>query len=78
MENHRAHMRDLRALTSVELDGKDKELKKELLNLRFQYAAGRVENPAKLKQTRREIARIKTVAREKILSVSGRVPKEGA
>jgi large subunit ribosomal protein L29 len=71
-------MRDLRALTSVELEEKGRELKKELLNLRFQYAVGRGENPAKLKQARREIARVKTVAREKALGVSGRVPGAGA
>ena len=76
METHRAHIRDLRALTSVELDGKVKDLKHELFNLRFQFVAGRVESPAKIKQTRREIARVKTVAREKAVGGSGRLPGE--
>jgi len=72
------HLRSLRDLTDAELEGKGKELKKELLNLRFQFMAGRVENPAKLKQARREIARIKTIAREKALGRSSRSLKEGA
>jgi len=37
-----------------------------LFNLRFQFVAGRVENPAKIKQTRREIARVMTILREKL------------
>jgi large subunit ribosomal protein L29 len=65
MEARRVTVRNLRALTAVELDGKARDLKKELFNLRFQAAAGRVENPAKIKQTRRDIARVKTVLREK-------------
>ncbi len=65
MEARRVTVRNLRALTAVELDGKARDLKKELFNLRFQAAAGRVENPAKIKQTRRDIARVKTVHREK-------------
>ena len=65
MEARRTHLRDLRVLTNVELDGKVNELKQELFNLRFQFMAGRVENPAKMKQTRREIARVKTIVREK-------------
>ena len=77
METHRAHLRDLRALTSVELDGKEKDLKRELFNLCFQFVAGRVDNPAKIKQTRRAIARVKTIAREKAKGDSGRASKEG-
>jgi large subunit ribosomal protein L29 len=65
VEARRTHLRDLRTLTEVELDGKVKELKQELFNLRFQFVAGRVENPAKIKQTRREIARVRTIVREK-------------
>jgi large subunit ribosomal protein L29 len=65
METRAIHVKNLQGLTTVELEEKVKELKKELFNLRFQFVAGRVENPAKIKQTRREIARVKTILREK-------------
>lgn len=65
METRALHVKNLRSLTEVELDEKTKELKKELFNLRFQFVAGRVESPAKIKQTRREIARVKTILRAK-------------
>ncbi len=65
METRALHVKNLRSLTEVELDEKAKELKKELFNLRFQFVAGRVESPAKIKQTRREIARVKTILTEK-------------
>lgn len=65
METHAIHVKNLRGLTAVELDEKTQDLKKELFNLRFQLVAGRVESPAKIKQARREIARVKTILREK-------------
>jgi large subunit ribosomal protein L29 len=65
MEAHALHVKNLRGLATVELDEKVRDLKKELFNLRFQFVAGRVESPAKIKQTRREIARVKTILREK-------------
>ena len=65
METHALHVKNLRGLTAAELDEKTRDLKKELFNLRFQFVAGRVESPAKIKQTRREIARVKTILREK-------------
>ncbi|MEK6695256.1 MAG: 50S ribosomal protein L29 [Nitrospirota bacterium] len=65
METHALHVKNLRGLTAVELDEKTRDLKKELFNLRFQFVAGRVESPARIKQTRREIARVKTILREK-------------
>lgn len=65
METHALHVKNLRGLTAVELDEKTRDLQKELFNLRFQFVAGRVESPAKIKQTRREIARVKTILREK-------------
>jgi large subunit ribosomal protein L29 len=40
------------------------DLKEELFNLRFQHEIGQLENPQKMKQTKRDIARIKTVIRE--------------
>jgi large subunit ribosomal protein L29 len=65
METRALHVKNLRSLTDVELEEKARDLKKELFNLRFQFVAGRVESPAKIKQTRREIARVKTILRAK-------------
>jgi len=65
METRALHVKNLRNLTDVELEEKTRDLKKELFNLRFQFVAGRVESPAKIKHTRREIARVKTILREK-------------
>lgn len=65
METRTLHVKNLRNLTDVELVEKAKDLKRELFNLRFQFVAGRVESPAKIKETRREIARVKTILHEK-------------
>ncbi|TAL08726.1 MAG: 50S ribosomal protein L29 [Nitrospirae bacterium] len=65
MEARALRVKNLRNLTDVELEEKTRDLKKELFNLRFQFVAGRVESPAKIKQTRREIARVKTILTEK-------------
>lgn len=67
MEARGVHLRNLRNLTVEELEVKERELKKDLFNLRFQLVAGRIESPAKIQTTRREIARMKTVVREKAL-----------
>jgi large subunit ribosomal protein L29 len=65
METRALHVKNLRSLTDVELEEKARDLKKELFNLRFQFVAGRIESPAKIKQARREIARVKTILRAK-------------
>ncbi|MBI3354218.1 MAG: 50S ribosomal protein L29 [Nitrospirota bacterium] len=57
--------KELRDLTIEELDNKEKELRKEFFNLKFQLAAGRVESPARFTQVRRDVARVKTVLKEK-------------
>ncbi|MEW6683434.1 MAG: 50S ribosomal protein L29 [Nitrospirota bacterium] len=57
-------VKDLRGLTSEELAQKVRDLKKELFHLRVQNATGRVESPARFKAVRREVARVKTIARE--------------
>ena len=67
MEARGVHLRNLRTLTPEELQAKEKDLKKELFNLRFQLISGRIESPAKIKATRREIARMRTIARENAL-----------
>ena len=54
-----------RTQTADELKAKLLELKKEQLNLRFKVASGEMENPARMRIVRREIARIKTVLGQK-------------
>ena len=56
---------ELRKMTSAELTSKLKELKSELLNLRFQNAINQLENPHKIEETKKDIARVMTVLREK-------------
>ena len=56
---------DLRAKTPDELKSQLISLKKEAYNLRFQGATGQLENPARMRLVRREIARVKTVLAEK-------------
>ena len=56
-----------RDLTPGELNNKVSELKEELFNLRFQLATGQLENPMRLKEVRKNIARTKTILREKEL-----------
>jgi large subunit ribosomal protein L29 len=58
---------DLRELTVDELQAKLKELEEEIFNLKFQVASQQLENTARLKESRRDIARLKTVMREKAL-----------
>ena len=57
--------RQLRDLTDDELQGKLAETRQELFNLRFQAATGALENSARLRLAKREIARILTVQRER-------------
>ena len=57
--------RDLRDLTDEELAEKMVETRKELFNLRFQSATGALENSARLRSAKREIARILTVKTER-------------
>jgi large subunit ribosomal protein L29 len=56
---------DLRAMTVDQLDDEVLKLKKERFNLRFQRATGQLENTSRVREVRRDIARIKTVARQK-------------
>ena len=57
-------LKDLRALSVEELTTREAELKKELFDLRFQAAAGRLENTANLDEVKKTIARVKTVQAE--------------
>ncbi|MFD2239064.1 50S ribosomal protein L29 [Aureimonas populi] len=56
---------DVRTKSSDELNDQLGALKKEQFNLRFQRATGQLENTARVKEIRRDIARIKTIARQK-------------
>lgn len=56
--------RELRELSVEELDQRERELKRKLFNLRFQRATGELDNTAELAKTRRDIARVMTVASE--------------
>ena len=56
---------DARAMTVDQLDDEVLKLKKEQFNLRFQKATGQLEKTARVRQVRRDIARIKTIAAEK-------------
>ena len=55
---------EMRELSLDEQQQKINDLKEELFNLRFQHEIGQLENLQKMKQTRRDIARIKTLIRE--------------
>ncbi len=56
--------KEIRDLSSHELQQKLVDLKEELFNLRFQHGIGQIENPTKLKQTKSDIARVMTIIRE--------------
>ena len=58
-------IQELRKLESEEVLGKVHELKQELFHLRCQLALGRIENPMRIRQVRRDVARARTVLREK-------------
>ncbi len=60
-------VKEVRDLSAAELEQKMDQLKDELFNLRFQLATGQLENPARIKEVRRSIARVKTVLREREL-----------
>ena len=60
--------KDIRALTTGQMLEKEKQYKEELFNLRFHQATGQLENTARLRQVRKNIARIKTILSEKELS----------
>jgi large subunit ribosomal protein L29 len=61
----KAKAKDLRLLNEGELLEKEKELGEELFNLRFQQATGQLENVMRVPQVKRDIARAKTILREK-------------
>lgn len=58
---------DIRELGLEEMQRKVDELREELFNLQFQHQTGQLENPQKMKKTKRDIARIKTIIREVVI-----------
>ena len=59
---------DIRKLTTKDLNKKLEENKKELFNLKFQVSTGTLEKPHRIKELRHDVAKIKTVIRERELS----------
>src|SRR6201991_2347449 len=66
---------DVRAMTVDQLDDEVLKLKKEQFNLRFQRATGQLENTARVREVRRDVARMMTIAKQKR---SGEAPKAKA
>ena len=61
-------MKEINEMTREELTKKVEDLKGELFNLRFRLATGQLDNPMVIKEVMRNIARVKTVIRERELS----------
>ncbi len=61
---------DIRNLTTAEIEQKTQSLKEELFNLRFQLATGQLDNPVRIREVRKSIARAKTVLRERELGLN--------
>ena len=60
-------VKEIRNMSVGELDQKVASLKEELFNLRFQHATGQLENPMRIREVKKSIARIKTIQREQEL-----------
>lgn len=63
---------EIRNLSTAELTEKVAGLKEELFNLRFQLATGQLENPMRIREVKKTIARIKTVQREEELKAANK------
>ena len=61
-------LKKMRDMTEIELNTELSKMKKELFNLRFQHATGQLENPVKMRELKKNIARVKTIIREKELA----------
>lgn len=60
---------EIRKMSSEDLNNKVNELKNELFNLRFGLATGQLDNPSSIKSVKRDIAKVKTIIRERELEV---------
>ena len=65
-------VKDIRDLVDVELNQKLNDLKIELFNLRFQHATNQLDNPMRLKEVKKTIAKIKTVLKERELGINAK------
>ncbi|TCS80007.1 50S ribosomal protein L29 [Pectinatus cerevisiiphilus] len=63
-------VKDIRDMSDGELNQKLASLKEELFNLRFQLATGQLENPMRIKDIKKTIARVKTIQREQELKAN--------
>ena len=61
-------LKKIREMSEAELNADLIKMKKDLFNLRFQHVTGQLENPIKMRETKRDIARVKTIIREKELA----------
>ena len=61
-------LKKMREMTEIELNTELSKMKKELFNLRFQHTTGQLENPVKMRELKKDIARVKTIIREKELA----------
>ena len=61
-------LKKMREMTEVELNTELGKMKKELFNLRFQHGTGQLESPVQMREFKRDIARVKTIIREKELA----------
>lgn len=64
--------RELKDLSEAELRQKEKDITEELFNLKFQHTTGQLENTERLPQVRKDLARVKTLLREKLGPGKGR------
>jgi large subunit ribosomal protein L29 len=60
-------LKKMREMTAAELNTELTNMKKELFNLRFQHVTGQLENPVQMRELKRNIARVKTILKEKEL-----------
>ncbi|MBO4584287.1 MAG: 50S ribosomal protein L29 [Clostridia bacterium] len=67
--------KELKELSVLELNDQLKELKEELFNLRFQHATNQLTNPVRINLVKKDIARVKTVIREKEIAAAGGADK---
>ncbi len=65
--------KEIRQMSDKELNTELLDLKTELFNLRFQLATGQLDNPIKISSVRKNIARVKTIVRERELSIGKEV-----
>jgi large subunit ribosomal protein L29 len=69
--------RDLKEKSDSELMEQERELREELFNLRFQHATGQLENTMALVRVKKDIARVRTILRQRELSAEGKREASG-